>query len=125
MPLPEYDEAFLIGRSYTWDLVAAPSEQLLIIRNYQLPEGKYRPAVVDLLVRIPAGYPTSNPDMFYMAQAVNKSDGSLPQAVTETNINGSIWHQWSRHYPSGTWRAGIDTLENYMVAVWKELEKGI
>jgi hypothetical protein len=125
MPLPEHDETFLKERGYDWELVAASGEQLLIIHNYHLPDGKYKPAVVDLLIKIPAGYPTSNPDMFFTAQAVSKADGGPPQAVTQTAINGQMWYQWSRHYPAGTWRAGIDAIENYLIAVWKELQKGI
>lgn len=125
MPLPEVDEEFLRDKEYQWELQQAGNEQLLIFRNYSLPASKYTPHVVDLLVKIPAGYPVTNPDMFFIAQNVLKVDGTTPQSVTQTAINGGTWHQWSRHYPPNTWRSGIDSLESYMLVVRKELEKGI
>ncbi|MEO8608832.1 MAG: E2/UBC family protein [Chloroflexota bacterium] len=125
MPLPEPDEEFLRDKGYQWELQSAGNEQLLIFHNYALPTGKYTLEVVDLLVKIPAGYPTTNPDMFFLAQNVLKVDGTIPQSVTQTSINSGTWNQWSRHYPPNTWRAGIDGLESYMLVVRKDLEKGI
>jgi hypothetical protein len=125
MPLPEADETFLNSKGHSWELQAGRKEQLLIIHDYALPEGRYNPSLVDILIKIPSGYPNANPDMFFIAQKVARADGTPPQNVTETPINGGTWHQWSRHYPANLWRAGIDGLESYMLAVRKELEKGL
>lgn len=125
MPLPEQDETFLRAKGYEWELQPGANEQLLIIHNYHLPADKYTPAKVDLLVRIPAGYPTANPDMFFTAQAVRKVNGELPKSVTPAPINGVTWYQWSRHYPPNTWRPGIDGLDSYLRLVRQELERGI
>ena len=47
MALPEQDVAYLDAKGYRWELVAASGEQLLILRDYELPPGKYTPAVAD------------------------------------------------------------------------------
>jgi hypothetical protein len=122
--LPEQDEVYLQEKQYHWELIPDAGEQLLIVRGYELPAGKYTPSVVDLLIRIPAGYPAHNPDMFFIVQVVQRVDGTAPTAVTPTTINGATWHQWSRHYPPGLWRPGIDGLETYLHAIRTELEKG-
>ena len=124
MALPDRDEAYLADKGYTWELIPNSREQLLILREYELPPGKYTPSTVDLLIRMPAGYPSHNPDMFFVAQEVRRLTGDAPLAVTVVTINNSRWFQWSRHYPSGVWRPGIDSLESYLRAVRTELEKG-
>lgn len=124
MALPERDEEYLRDKQYDWTLRSAPSEQLLVLQGYQLPEGKYQPEIVDLLIRIPAGYPQTHPDMFFIRQAVTLASGSLPLNVAMTTVNGENWHQWSRHYQSAMWRSGIDGLATYLRAVRTELEKG-
>lgn len=122
--LPEDDETFLAALPHIHEVVECGGEQLLILRGYALPEGRYTPVVVDLLIRIPPGYPTANPDMFFLDRPVRRADGGNPASVTETTINGQHWFQWSRHYPGGAWRPGSDGLETYLRAVRSELEKG-
>ena len=124
MALPERDEVFLQSTFPNWEILPNDSEQLLVIHDYAFPQGRYQPGCVDLLIRIPAHYPMANPDMFFIQQAVAKSDGTAPQSVSQTTINGSGWFQWSRHYQQGTWRPGIDGLQTYFRAIRTELEKG-
>lgn len=122
--LPEDDEIYLASLPCRHEVLALGSEQLLILRDYTLPEGRYTPEAVDLLIRVPAGYPNANPDMFFIDRPVQRTGGGTPQSVTATTINGQQWFQWSRHYPGGAWRAGIDGIETYLRAVRTELEKG-
>ena len=93
MALPEQDEVYLQEKQYHWELTAGAGEQLLILRGYKLPAGKYTPSIVDLLIRIPAGYPTHSPDMFFIAQVVQRVDGAAPTAVTAATIDGATWRQ--------------------------------
>ena len=124
MALPERDEEYLRDKQYDWTLQPAPNEQLLVLQGYRLPDGRYRPEIVDLLIRIPAGYPQTHPDMFFIRQPVKLAGGSQPLNVAMTTINGEQWHQWSRHYQAAMWRPGIDGLATYLRAVRTELEKG-
>lgn len=122
--LPEDDESYLATLPHDHEIVACGGEQLLILRGYPLPEGRYAPAVVDLLIRIPAGYPNANPDMFFVDRPVLRADGGVPNGVAPTTINDQQWFQWSRHYPAGAWRVGVDGMETYLRAIRTELEKG-
>ncbi len=125
MALPERDEEYLRDKGYNWRLLVGPGEQLLILHDYPLPADKYTPSTVDLLIRIPAGYPAHNPDMFFVAQPVQRRGGGQPLNVSPAMINNAPWYQWSRHYPAGAWRPGVDGLESYLRAVRTELEKGL
>lgn len=124
MALPEQDEAYLREKGYLWELVATGGEQLLILHGYELPPDKYAPSVVDMLIRIPAGYPMVFLDMFFIAQEVRKTDGTFPTNISQLALNGGTWHQWSRHYGAGAWRPGIDGIETHLRAVRTELERG-
>lgn len=95
----------------------------LVIHEFPMPSG-LSPAAVDLMVRLPPGYPDVPPDMFWCAPHVSRDDGGYPVAadVTETHL-GRPWQRFSRHLPPGQWRPGTDGLQSYLRLVVRELEK--
>jgi hypothetical protein len=76
-----------------------------------------RPDKVELLLRLPFGFPDASPDMFWLAPAVSRADGArIPGTeVVETHI-GRQWQRWSRHIAQ-QWRPGVDNLETYLAYV--------
>ena len=122
MPLLEADEAFIKGKGYSFDVVDQPGMVHLILRDYPLPDA-YVPQKVELLIRLPAGFPNAKPDMFWTIPTVQLARGGRPDRadVMETHA-GRTWQRWSRHCQS--WRAGIDDLQTYLTAIQNELLKG-
>ena len=121
--LLEQDADLLDEKGYLYEVKQEGGFVNLVIKNYPLPAA-YRPAAVDLLIRLPAGYPNANPDMFWTRPDVRLANGAVPVTanVQETHI-GLSWQRWSRHING--WRAGIDGLRNFLASIRRELEKGI
>lgn len=123
--LSEEDEAFLNRKKWPWDaaevVVGNAKETHVIIHGIQLPE-RYQPRVVDLLIRIPSGYPEVRLDMFWTRpDVVEVATGRKPHLadVPET-YNGVQWQRWSRH--NNHWRPSIDNLETFFATVTKEFD---
>ena len=122
--LPEEDAAFLREKDYDVDLPEEGGWLLVVFRGFGLPE-VYEPRTVDLLVRLPPGYPDANPDMFWTRPDVRLISGSMPQrADHHETYAGASWQRWSRHFARGNWRPGIDSLRTYMAALQRELAQG-
>ena len=120
--LPEIDIEFLLGKGFQFEERQASGEVYLIIHDYPLPPS-YTPQRCDLLLKLPAGYPNTNPDMFWTSPAVKLTTGAAPIAAQVMEVhNGRTWQRWSRHTTS--WRAGVDSLRTKLRAVQIELEKG-
>jgi hypothetical protein len=119
--LPESDREYLDEKGYAYDVQQA-GDIFVTIRDFTLPEA-YSPRSCTLLLKLPAGYPNANPDMFWTAPNVRLVGGGVPVAaeVVEVYMNQS-WQRWSRH--TNTWRAGIDNIQTKLRAVVSELVKG-
>lgn len=123
--LPEIDREYLEGNGYKYEVVQHKNLLHVIFKEFQLPEA-YDPRTVDLMVILPAGYPNANPDMFFTRPDVKLRNGAWPHRSDQHPAHaGQQWQQWSRHFPPGKWRAGRDSLRNYMGAVRRELRKGV
>jgi len=122
MQLLEEDEAFLRSKGYDWELVPEDNGLCVIFKQYRLAPGKYDHDIVDLLVQIPSGYNNAKLDMFYVDPPVRlKATGQYPQAADAMFDHVSRkWQRFSRHLPQ--WRAGRDTLQNFMPIVNRELQ---
>ncbi len=120
--LNEGDETYLKERGFDYEVVPEGAMFALIIRGFRLPVG-YEPDVVDLLLRLPGGFPDAAPDMFWMHPLVAYAGGGEPPA-TETRLEyeGRIWQRWSRHLAIA-WRPGIDNLQTYLRLIRTDLEK--
>ncbi len=122
MQLLEEDEAYLNGKGYVYELVPDGDNAGVIIKGYAVSSGKYDQAVVDLLICIQKGYNDARLDNFYVDPPVRmKSTGQYPQnANVFEDHAGRKWQRFSRHLPQ--WRPGIDTLQNFMPLVHRELQ---
>jgi len=121
MPLIPYDEGFLKQNGYVYQTHEVGGHTLLIIKNYVLP-AYYTPSVVDLLVKIPPGYPMTPLDMFWVYPEVRLINGNCyPPCADVFEDNLSIrWQRFSRHYQ---WRSGIDSLQSHLMAINGVLKK--
>ncbi len=122
--LPEPDLECLESKGYQFDIQELNNEIHIIIENFLFPP-VYSPQFASLLIMLPAGYPTANPDMFWTYPDVKLTSGAWPLASEyHQAFHGKNWQRWSRHYP-GNWRPGIDGLRTYLASVKAELLKGI
>jgi hypothetical protein len=120
--LPEVDIEFLRDKEFDFEECKVGGEIQLIIHNFQLPCA-YVPRTCDLLLRLPAGFPNANPDMFWTSPTVQLLNGGCPMSANVTEVcNGRPWQRWSRH--SASWRPGIDNLRSKLRSVQAELELG-
>jgi hypothetical protein len=121
--LSEDDEAYLQGQGFEYEVISEGQMFSLIICGFRLPAG-YEPALVDLLLRLPGGFPDAAPDMFWTHPIVSYAGGGIPPASdVRLDYNGRIWQRWSRHL-AVAWRPGVDNLQTYLRLIRTDLEKG-
>jgi len=119
--LPEIDVEFLEEKGFDCEVVQAAGEVRVIFHDFPFP-AQYTPRQASLMVRLPAGYPNANPDMFWTKPDVKLTNGAFPQNADYHDPSAEGWQRWSRH--DNSWRAGIDNLRTKMASVRRELEKG-
>lgn len=124
--LPD-DQEFLRRRALRWTATQDGGHVCLVIANYQLPVG-YTVSAIDLLVRLPAGFPDAAPDMWWCDPWVRlASTGQAPPNAdqTETYV-GKPWQRWSRHFADpSAWKAGRSGVESYLSIIRKDFEKWV
>lgn len=120
--LPEVDTDYLKLKGFTWSL---PQPGYLLFKGVDVSTDKYDKPRVDLLIRIPGGYPTAALDMFYVSPELKLRSGGVPTAseVREDHI-GRNWQRFSRHMNSGLclWRPGRDSLKTFLALILAELQ---
>lgn len=85
----------------------------LVIAGYPLPAG-FQPVTVDLLIKLPPGFPDAQPDMFWVYPTVKTTNGSLPRATCMEPLLAKQWQRFSWHLAAGAWRPGVSTLGDFM-----------
>ncbi len=118
--LLEEDEEYVIALNLLWETIQVDKVQWLFIHDYPIPAG-YNTQKVILAIQIAANYPTAQLDMLYFFPAIFRLDGMPIGAVTEINLDGKIFQQWSRHRTqSNPWRPDIDNLSTHipLAEVW-------
>lgn len=111
----EYLDAHFPGQ---WEKVSEGSKYGIIISDYQLPD-LYTPDKSDLMLIIPADYPTGMLDMFYFSPAISRKDGRGINALTDENHFERQWQRWSRHY---TWEPGNHSIVSHISYVYNQLK---
>jgi hypothetical protein len=119
--LPEIDAEFLTEKDFDCEIMQVPGEVRVILRGFTLPP-HYMPRQTNLMVRLPAGYPNGNPDMFWTQPDVRLRNGAFPVGAEYHDPSAGGWQRWSRHDTG--WRAGIDNLRTKYASVRRELDKG-
>ncbi len=123
MSLPEADIAYLTERGTRYSITIEANMICLVIEGYSLPPG-YDRERSDLLLRLSPGYPDVPPDMWWFDPAVRLANGSgIPATESIEPYLGRSWQRWSRHFNSGQWKSGIDSLESYMALIRNELNR--
>jgi hypothetical protein len=120
--LPAEDRAYLDGKGLRYETFPERDVLNLIIHDFELPRG-YQPRLVDLLLRLPIGWPDAQPDMYWCdPEVLLEATANRPAAadVFEVYLNRR-WQRFSRHLAAGQWRPGIDTLETYLTLIRVEL----
>ena len=116
-----FDQQYLEDRKLGHEITIEAGMVCVVFRNWKLPAG-YDRTEADLLVRLPSGYPDLPPDMWWFSPGVHLSDGTAIQATEciETYL-GRPWQRWSRHFSSGQWTSGVDSLESFLAIIAAEL----
>lgn len=89
---------------------------LLVLSDYRLPGG-YQPDRVQLLIKLPPGFPDAAPDMFWVRPAVRAPHGALPRATSAETLLGEEWQRFSWHLAPGAWQPGVSTLRDFLRCV--------
>ena len=96
---------------------------VIIVEGFRLPQG-YSPEVVRLLLRVPALFPETRPDMFWVSPPVRTSSGGLPTGTGDESIQGEVWQRFSWHLKEGAWDPRQHSMRDFMRCVRARLERG-
>ena len=88
----------------------------LVISDYPLPAG-FTPERVQLLVKLPPGFPDAAPDMFWVRPAVRTADGCRPRSTCSERLLGDEWQRFSWHLAPGAWKPGVSSLRDFLRCV--------
>lgn len=121
--LPSPDADYLKERAPDHVVSSEANMTCIVIPHYELPKGFDR-THADLLLRLSAGYPDVPPDMWWFDPPIRRADGqAIPATQVIEHHVGRRWQRWSRHFLSGQWKSGIDSLESYLALLRRELER--
>ncbi len=117
MTLPAADQQFLDERSIPHSVQVDAGMVCVVLSGWSLPAGLNAPQV-DVLIRLPGGYPDVAPDMWWVDPPLRRADGTeIPATqVIEPHL-GRQWQRWSRHFAAGQWQSGVDGLESYIALI--------
>ena len=120
--LPSVDREYLDAKGCEYEEVEEGGQKALILKAFAVPGGRLEPALADILIFIPQGFPDVAPDMFHTnpwlkltPQSVYPNAANHPVAFREIS-----WQRWSRH--NAEWRAGIDGIQTMLARVTHALE---
>jgi len=124
--LPPDETEHLDSLGLEYELQPEAGMICVVIRGYVLPAG-YEPGVVDLLLRLPQGFPDVPPDMWWMSPPVVMAATAmqLPQTELRETHLGREWQRWSRHLAPGQWRPGRDSLQTFLRIIRTDVESGV
>jgi hypothetical protein len=96
----------------------------VVIRQWPLPGG-YEPPRVDLLLRLPVGFPDAQPDMYWCDPPVTVAGtGAYPPAADQMETYlGRTWQRFSRHLNAGAWLGGRDGIASYLALIRQGLAR--
>lgn len=99
MNLPEEDITYLQSKGIDFEIIDRPNGLDIILKDYNISDN-FTTDKVDVLVKVPAGYPMAQLDMFWVHPEVYVKSTGLkpPQADVMENIDNLNWQRFSRHY---------------------------
>ena len=120
--LAEGDRRYLDERWPDHELMRDGSGAAVILPDFVLPPG-FAPLRSDVLLRLPFGFPDTQPDMFWVHPHVLLNGISPVAASVIEPMHGRAWQRFSRHLPPGVWRPGVDGLQSYVALIGTMLER--
>ncbi len=118
--LPEDVEYLDANHQGRWrKLNEGGSKYGLLIEGFSVPAG-FAQSETDLMVLMPAGYPASPLDMFYLDPPLSKLDGQDLIALSTEEHFARQWQRWSRHYQ---WSPGDDDVARHIEFVRHMLQE--
>lgn len=120
------DTEYLDGIGLRWETVLEANRRWLLIHDYPVPQG-FVPARSVLALDIPADYPASQIDMFYLSPFVARQDGrAIGSTQVRANISGVEYQGWSRHRNAACpWDPSCDSVRTHLALVESCLTKEI
>lgn len=91
--------------------------QFLVISDFELPTG-FEPSRVELLVKLPPGFPDAAPDMFWVHPPVRTAAGNVPRSTSNERLLGKNWQRFSWHLAAGAWRPGVSELRDFLRCIY-------
>lgn len=124
--LSDEDKEWLAQQGLQADIASDGGMTNLILKDYSLPSGFDRD-IIDLLVRLPAGFPDVPPDMFWVDPEIklSKTGEFAPASGNFESHAGRKWQRFSRHFTPGAWRPGTDSLQSWILCIGHLLEKDV
>lgn len=121
MSLPPADAALLAKRGIAHSVVMEGPMTCVIFTDWPVPPG-YNRTRVDLLLRLPPGFPDVPPDMWWVDPSLQLASGGTVEATQVTEVHvGRTWQRWSRHFAPGQWQPGTDSLESFLARIRGEM----
>jgi hypothetical protein len=91
--------------------------QFFVISDFELPRG-FEPNRVELLVKLPPGFPDAAPDMFWVHPAVRTSAGNVPRSTSTERLLGKNWQRFSWHLAAGAWKPGVSEFRDFLRCIY-------
>jgi hypothetical protein len=120
--LPEPDREYLERAGIEFRVFDDDTGMLNVeLIDFGLPDG-LNAERANVLFRLPASYPDTPPDMWWIIPHLTPvSGGVIPATESIETHDGRSWQRWSRHLDAALWRSGIDGLESYVRLLRNEL----
>ena len=123
MNVPATDATYLADRGLTYQVSQENGMTCVVLVQWRLPPG-FNCSSSDLLLRLSAGYPDVQPDMWWFDPPIRLANGQeLPATQVVERHLGRSWQRWSRHFNGGQWQSSVDGLESYLALIRRELER--
>jgi hypothetical protein len=114
--LREQDQQFLADSALNYTVTVDGQFADMVITGFSTAPGLSLDTV-DLLIRLPFGFPDAAPDMFWVMPNLSMATGQpIPGTEMTEAIVDRVWQRWSRHI-AGQWRPGVDNLETYLAYI--------
>lgn len=85
------------------------------VRGIRVPSPPWSPSKVNILIAVPATYPTGGLDAFYVEMKVQHISGSIPNLQSVVQLDGRSWGLISWHYATNRpWNAQHDDLASHI-----------
>jgi hypothetical protein len=89
----------------------------LVLSNFEVPGG-FEPKQVELLIKLPPGFPDAAPDMFWVHPEIRTASGAPPRSTSNERLLGKNWQRFSWHLAPGAWKPGVSELRDFLRCVY-------